>query len=621
MKKQAFYTISGALGDAICATPVIRKLSEVYNSKITVISKYPKIFQNCPYVEESLHIEEKPESDFSSIYDLHKSFFLLGRSDSRGIEFKHALCDIRQFHAKDLGFMLTPDELHCDYFPDSDHMGFNLPEKYVVIHPVQSWGSRTWSPDKWQTLCDLLNEKGIPVIAIGKNSGEYFDAISQNKPTFELNIKYGTDLTNQTNLDQTWNILNQAACVVTMDSGILHLAGTTNTHIIQLGSSIKWEFRAPYREGRQDYKYKYILGGCSIHCASDMRYSLKEWGNIQAVPPLDGCLENKKSFECHPDPFKVLDPILKLWEEPVTKKNIVSENIENDIHLIKINSVSLGDNIGAIAAISSYQKKVGFKIEVSSKLGYDYFKNSYPNLTFVPYETEPSFDPIQGVWSTLYKKYKSFRNIYYLFDRPLIKGYADQLGITEWEDPRIDVEINDRPVKNKYVCFSMHSTAQSKNWNYPGGWDKLCRMLRKEGYTPICIDRFTSFGIEGNWNTVPDSCVKRNGMDLKEMINYIYHSEFFIGLSSGLSWVAHAVGKKVIMISGVTSEDNEFEKNCLRLINKDVCHGCINKPEHKFEAGDWMWCPVNKGTEKQFECTTTITPEQVMSKIIEGGLI
>jgi autotransporter strand-loop-strand O-heptosyltransferase len=104
-------------------------------------------------------------------------------------------------------------------------------------------------------------------------------------------------------------------------------------------------------------------------------------------------------------------------------------------------------------------------------------------------------------------------------------------------------------------------------------------------------------------------------MNLKEMTNYIHHSEFFIGLSSGLSWVAHALGKPVVMISGVTSEDNEFSEDTIRLINKEVCHGCINDYQHKFDSGDWFWCPLHKGTEKQFECTKTITPEQVFNSL------
>ena len=34
-----------------------------------------------------------------------------------------------------------------------------------------------------------------------------------------------------------------------------------------------------------------------------------------------------------------------------------------------------------------------------------------------------------------------------------------------------------------------------------------------------------------------------------------------------------------------------------------------------FDKGDWNWCPVNKGTEKQFECHKSITPEMVINQI------
>jgi hypothetical protein len=53
----------------------------------------------------------------------------------------------------------------------------------------------------------------------------------------------------------------------------------------------------------------YVSGGCDLHCCSDMKYGVKEWGNIQGVAPLIGCLENKKNFECHPSVEKVLKEI------------------------------------------------------------------------------------------------------------------------------------------------------------------------------------------------------------------------------------------------------------------------------------------------------------------------
>ncbi len=42
-----------ALGDTLCATPTIRKVSKSYNSKVSVISHHQEIFYNLPYIENS----------------------------------------------------------------------------------------------------------------------------------------------------------------------------------------------------------------------------------------------------------------------------------------------------------------------------------------------------------------------------------------------------------------------------------------------------------------------------------------------------------------------------------------------------------------------------------------
>jgi autotransporter strand-loop-strand O-heptosyltransferase len=102
---------------------------------------------------------------------------------------------------------------------------------------------------------------------------------------------------------------------------------------------------------------------------------------------------------------------------------------------------------------------------------------------------------------------------------------------------------------------------------------------------------------------------------MSHTISVINHSEFFIGLSSGLSWLAWGLGKEVVMISNFTQPDHEFTINCTRITNKKVCNGCWNNPEFTFDKGDWNWCPVHKGTERQFECHTSITPKMVIDQI------
>jgi ADP-heptose:LPS heptosyltransferase len=300
-----------AIGDTIACTPTLRKLYHSYGKKVFVISEHTEIFENNPYVEKCY----KPNAiniDFvkeKTIY--HNSFWGIGQKNEKGVEYKHNNMDIRQFHAVTLGFMLSPDEMEYDFIPRPYVEIDNLPKKYVLIHPVQNWASRTWEAEKWMNLTKKLNEQGISVVSVGKDSSEtgFFNI---NKPTFNFEIKNGLNMMNETDLSQAWHLIDKSMCFITMDSGLLHLAGTTDKDIIYLGSSIKHEFRAPYRNGSQNYKTHYVAGGCGLRCASDMKHGVKEWGSIQGIAPLIGCLENKPTFECHPSVDQVFEKIMEL---------------------------------------------------------------------------------------------------------------------------------------------------------------------------------------------------------------------------------------------------------------------------------------------------------------------
>lgn len=293
------------LGDLICSTPTIKKLSEYYEQKITVLSKMPELFKLNPYVESSYKDSSVNMKYFDANYVMHNSFHNIGKKNADGIEFKHNMIDIRQFHAIQLGFMLGKDELECFYKP-IEELNIDIPDKYVLIHPVQTWATRTWSALNWINLTEKLNSKGIAVISIGKDSSEtgFFDI---DKPVFNFNIKLGKNLMNKTSISQCWHLIDKAEAFITMDSGLMHLAGTTDTHIIHLGSSLKPEFRIPYRKMRQDYKYSYVRGGCDLECGSNAKYGIKVWGNIQGVAPLINCLENKPTFECHPSVEQIIE--------------------------------------------------------------------------------------------------------------------------------------------------------------------------------------------------------------------------------------------------------------------------------------------------------------------------
>jgi ADP-heptose:LPS heptosyltransferase len=291
------------LGDLICATPTIKKLHDAYQRKITVISKMPELFKMNPYVEKSFKASSIDMTYIQSNYIVHNSFYLVGKKDERGVEMKHNMMDIRQFHAIHLGFMLGQNEMECYYRPTEEKINY-IEGKYVVIHPVNSWPNRTWSQDNWIKLSEKLIELGYKVVAVGKDSSEtgFFNV---QKPVHEMGNNI-INLMNQTSISETWYLIGNSAAVITMDSGILHLAGTTYTNIIELGSPINPEFRRPRREHG---KHIYVRGGCGLHCNSNMKYALEYWPTIDSVQPLIGCLEKKETFECHPSVEQVIHAI------------------------------------------------------------------------------------------------------------------------------------------------------------------------------------------------------------------------------------------------------------------------------------------------------------------------
>jgi ADP-heptose:LPS heptosyltransferase len=315
-KRVAIVINTPALGDTIAAIPTLRKLSKAYNNtKLTVFSSKPFLFENHPLVFEALPLE----SNLKDQCVVHETFWpIVGTSyDLRGqkVEFRYSNMDIRQFHAVSLGFTLTQEEMDMDLYIEREReIGF---EDYVMIHPTHTWPTRTWDQEKWQELVDRLNDKGIPVVAVGRDSKET-GTFNVDKPVMELDIKLGLNMLNDPTNDPAelrWMMNHRARAVVTMDSGILHVAGTTDVNIIQLGSSIDNKLRAPYRNGSQDYKYQFIRGGCGLFCSSNMKYNVKVHGNIHGIPPQIHCLENKPTFECHPSVDKIYDAVIGLYDE------------------------------------------------------------------------------------------------------------------------------------------------------------------------------------------------------------------------------------------------------------------------------------------------------------------
>ena len=102
---------------------------------------------------------------------------------------------------------------------------------------------------------------------------------------------------------------------------------------------------------------------------------------------------------------------------------------------------------------------------------------------------------------------------------------------------------------------------------------------------------------------------------IENTMQIISSCEFFVGLSSGLSWLAWALNKHVFMIANFSEESHEFKTDCTRITNKSVCNGCWNNKNFKFDKANWNYCPIWEGYEKQFECQKSITSQMVIENI------
>lgn len=287
--------------------------------------------------------------------------------------------------------------------------------------------------------------------------------------------------------------------------------------------------------------------------------------------------------------------------------------------LIEIVSNSIGDTIAALPYIERYSKDNDVDVVVSI------------NPSLIPLFVD-KYQSIQLQGRTISGSFSKIFHLEYDFNSSVQGGYAKQLGYEnpEYIRPKLTAPKLPRPIKGKYVTIGIHSTSQLKYWNHPTGkgaqklspnWAELCAIIRKAGYTPVVVEQHEMFGQAPNFNGMPAKAQVKLG-NMQQSLNLINHSEFYIGLSSGMAWAAHAMGKKVAMIANFTEDWNEFDLNLpdyKRIVNKAVCHGCWNriKLDFPFDAEDWYWCPKHKDTERQFECHTSITPEMVHAQIKE----
>ena len=298
------------------------------------------------------------------------------------------------------------------------------------------------------------------------------------------------------------------------------------------------------------------------------------------------------------------------WIIKVNGKVIDTFTLKNKRVLISFESKSIGDTLAWAPYAVDFAKKNKCKV-ILSTFHNNWFEGikEYSDIDFIKPGQTTHCDAIYRVgWfrsdKNRWDKFDSYP--YPLNSQPLQKTASDILGLDFVEkNYGIKFKPKNKPYQNKYVVIAPESTAGCKEWTYEG-WQTLTNMLVEEGYEVICLTHKP-------YNLKNAKCV--HGKTLEESFNILYHAEYMIGLSSGLAWINWSLGKHTVMISGFTAKDHEFQTNITRIQNEHACNSCWANINFIFDPGDWDWCPIWKGTDKQHICSKSISPLTVFNSL------
>jgi autotransporter strand-loop-strand O-heptosyltransferase len=290
-----------------------------------------------------------------------------------------------------------------------------------------------------------------------------------------------------------------------------------------------------------------------------------------------------------------------------------SFSLESKSVRINIDSKNLGDTLAWMPQCEEFSKKHPSAMVYVSHFWHELFDHSqYPNLHFIKPE-----EVVNDVYATYC--------LGYYFDQIDTAHRTDPRGLSlsdvaadilqlEYQElrPKLNLpamqQASRKPSKEKYIAIATKSTAECKHWRYPNGWQLLVDWLNEHGYKVMVIQKEPT-----DLKRVID---KTGDYPISERVQQLHNCEFFIGLGSGLSWLAWACSKPVVLISGFSLPLSEFKRDCFRVINKDVCHGCWNDQSYNFDRSDWYWCPRHRATDRHFECSREISIDMVKQQAV-----
>jgi autotransporter strand-loop-strand O-heptosyltransferase len=440
------------------------------------------------------------------------------------------------------------------------------------VEMYMRWADIFMFNSTWECNPLVLREAisfGKPIIAhnlpqYGSMFDKYIQPIDTDLNTIKCNYNVPTDNTSVKFWDKQKAFYNKVMTLDKQEQDVKIIQHFVGQPYLEIKSGLKADFKVQYFDGDKLVYENTIGSNCWVKL--NRQYYTKWHSKVY----MDGKL--------------IHDNVLDLEGKRV---------------YIALSSKSLGDTIAWAPYALEFQKKHKCKVIMST------FLNKILDMPEIEL-VEPG-----TVVPNIYAQY----NIGWFYDtnkEPVLpntiklqEAATKILGLDFKEmSPRLMYTSKKALPESKYVTIATNSTSGCKFWTKEGWQGVINYLVINKGYKVINVS------LEENPFDNCEQIINHNIFDTMALID---HSEFFIGLGSGVSWLAWALGKQVVMINNFAEEDHEFE--CIRITNKNVCNGCWNNQNFKFDKS-WEFCPIYKNTPRQFECQRSITADDVINRLV-----
>jgi ADP-heptose:LPS heptosyltransferase len=261
--KRILVSRTGAFGDVLCVTPIIRRLREENpDAEIDIDTEYPQVFRNSPH-----RVGLKREIVYDRVIDLNMS-----------MERDRRLGAVEAYMQVAFGDHRGSKWLEVNYGPPPE---FGLDWSLAItMHPARSWPQRTLPIQFWVDLANLLAKRGWIVLCVG------------TRQDWGFNGHRVLDLRDRFDVHTQAAVIGASRAFVCSDSGVMILAQVTKVPIIALLTmSLPW-MAAYERNGEVGWRFRGITSpiecvGCTHRVSEALTYWPCERGDNKCVTLFD----------------------------------------------------------------------------------------------------------------------------------------------------------------------------------------------------------------------------------------------------------------------------------------------------------------------------------------------